>query len=57
MVLGSDGLWDTLSPQAVIRLVHDTVKQPAMCAKRLVSEAMQNGEQAMDYYCKHELCW
>lgn len=45
MVLGSDGLWDTLSPHDVIRLVHDTVKHPAMCAKRLVAEAMQNGSR------------
>jgi serine/threonine protein phosphatase PrpC len=43
VVLGSDGLWDTLQPQDVVRMVHDTVKHPTMCAKRLVAEAMQNG--------------
>lgn len=43
LVLGSDGLWDTLKPAEVVRLVQETVKHPAMCAKRLVAEAMQNG--------------
>ncbi len=43
IVLGSDGLWDVLGPEEVVRLVRDTVKHPAMCAKRLVAEAMQNG--------------
>jgi len=43
LVLGSDGLWDALQPQEVVRMVKDTVKHPTMCAKRLVAEAMQNG--------------
>lgn len=44
LVLGTDGLWDTLKPQDVVRMVQDTVKHPVMCAKRLAFEALQNGE-------------
>lgn len=43
VVLGSDGLWDKVSNQEVVDLVHDTVKQPAMCAQRLVTEALARG--------------
>lgn len=43
VVLGSDGLWDKVSNQEVVDLVHDTVKQPAMCAQRLATEALARG--------------
>ena len=43
LVLATDGLWDVLSNQAVVNLVHDTVKEPTMCAKRLVTEAITQG--------------
>jgi serine/threonine protein phosphatase PrpC len=34
LILASDGLWDVLSNHDAVGLVHDTVKQPAMCAQR-----------------------
>ena len=34
VILASDGLWDVLSNYDAVGLVHDTVKQPAMCAQR-----------------------
>jgi serine/threonine protein phosphatase PrpC len=45
LILGSDGLWDVLSAAAVARLVADTVKHPAMCARRLVAEALDAGSK------------
>jgi serine/threonine protein phosphatase PrpC len=43
LVLGSDGLWDVVSDQEAVGLVNDTVKDPALCAKRLVQEALARG--------------
>lgn len=43
VVIASDGLWDKLSNEDVVRLVHDTVKDPDMAAKRLVTEALTRG--------------
>ena len=43
LVLASDGLWDKLSSQDAIDLVHDTVKDASMCAQRLVTEALTRG--------------
>lgn len=34
LILASDGLWDVLSNYDAVGLVHDTVKQPTMCAQR-----------------------
>ncbi len=34
LILASDGLWDVVSNHDAIGLVHDTVKQPTMCAQR-----------------------
>lgn len=45
VVLASDGLWDVLSNEEAVRLVHDTVKEPDMCARRLVSTAFERGSQ------------
>ena len=43
LILASDGLWDTLSNQAAVDLIRDTVKEPTMCAQRLVTEAITKG--------------
>ncbi len=34
VVMASDGLWDKLSNEEAVGLVHDTVKQPTMAAQR-----------------------
>lgn len=33
-VVASDGLWDKLTNEEAVGLVHDTVKQPTMAAQR-----------------------
>jgi serine/threonine protein phosphatase PrpC len=43
LVLASDGLWDVVSNNDVVMLVHDTVKNPSMAAKRLAMEALVRG--------------
>ena len=43
LLLGCDGLWDTVSEQEAARLVAETVKQPAMIASRLVEAALAAG--------------
>lgn len=43
LVLASDGLWDVLSNEEAVRLVQDTVKEPGMCARRLVAAALERG--------------
>lgn len=43
VVLASDGLWDKVSNQEAVDLIHDTVKQPTMCAQRLAMEALARG--------------
>ena len=45
IILGSDGLWDVISNQEAVQYVHDTVKHPDMCAKRLANEALTRGSQ------------
>jgi serine/threonine protein phosphatase PrpC len=40
LILGTDGLWDVIGDQEAVGLVHDTVKDPFLCAKRLVMEAL-----------------
>lgn len=45
LVLGTDGLWDVISDQEAVGLVQDTVKDPALCAKRLVQEALARGSK------------
>lgn len=45
LILASDGLWDVLSNYDAVGLVHDTVKQPTMCAQRLVTEALTRGSK------------
>ena len=42
-VLASDGLWDVVSNADAVALVHDTVKNPSMAAKRLAVEALARG--------------
>lgn len=43
IILATDGFWDVLSPDECVALVCDTVKEPDMCAKRLVTEALARG--------------
>ncbi|CAL5221159.1 g3298 [Coccomyxa viridis] len=43
VVAASDGLWDCISNEEAVNIVHDTVKEPAMCAKRLATEALTRG--------------
>ncbi|GIL61123.1 hypothetical protein Vafri_15520 [Volvox africanus] len=43
VVLGTDGLWDVISAQEAVGLVYDTVKDPTLAAKRLVTEALMRG--------------
>ena len=43
LILGCDGLWDTLTLGEAARLVAETVKQPAMLASRLVEVALSEG--------------
>jgi len=43
LVLASDGVWDALGDEDVCRIVRDTVKHPAMAAKRVVTEAVDRG--------------
>lgn len=43
LVIASDGLWDSMSNEEAVSIVYDTVKQPEMCAKRLVTEAIARG--------------
>ena len=46
MVLGSDGLWDACGNEEAVGLVRDTVKDPTLCAKRLVTEVLARGERS-----------
>ena len=41
--MGSDGLWDKMKNTRAVEIVQSTVKEPAMCSKRLVVEALQSG--------------
>ncbi|CAK0781962.1 hypothetical protein CVIRNUC_005517 [Coccomyxa viridis] len=43
VIVASDGLWDCISNEEAVNIVHDTVKEPAMCAKRLATEALTRG--------------
>ena len=52
LVLASDGLWDCLSNEAVISLIRDTVKEPTMCAQRLVTQAITNGSGGDLFPCQ-----
>lgn len=43
LVIGSDGLFDFLSDEAVVKGVLDTAKEPGLSAKRLGSESIARG--------------
>lgn len=43
LVLATDGLWDVITSEEAVGLVRDTVKDPVMCSKRLVTEALARG--------------
>lgn len=45
LILATDGVWDVMTGQQAVDLIHDTVKQPAMCARRLVTEALARGSR------------
>lgn len=45
LIIASDGLWDVMSSATAVGLVLDTVKEPTMCAQRLVAEALTCGSQ------------
>ncbi|KAL5546796.1 hypothetical protein UlMin_006483 [Ulmus minor] len=45
LVMASDGLWDVVSNEEVIRIIRDTVKEPGMCSKRLATEAAERGSK------------
>lgn len=45
VVLASDGVWDVMTGEDVIDVVMGTVKQPAMCAQRIVMEALTRGSE------------
>ncbi|XP_020596132.1 protein kinase and PP2C-like domain-containing protein [Phalaenopsis equestris] len=45
LVMASDGLWDVMSNKEVISIIRDTVKEPTLCSKRLVTEAAARGSK------------
>ena len=45
LVLGTDGLWDHVGNEEVLRMIQDTVKQPSMSAQRLGLEAITRGSK------------
>ncbi|XP_037495003.1 protein kinase and PP2C-like domain-containing protein [Jatropha curcas] len=45
LVMASDGLWDVVSNAEVVNIIRDTVKEPAMCSKRLATEAAERGSK------------
>ncbi|MED6210526.1 hypothetical protein PIB30_064898 [Stylosanthes scabra] len=45
LVMGSDGLWDVMSGEEVIKIIRETVKEGGMCSKRLATEAVGRGSR------------
>lgn len=45
LVMASDGLWDVVRNEDVVSIIKDTVKEPAMCSKRLATEAAERGSK------------
>ncbi|XP_020579904.1 protein kinase and PP2C-like domain-containing protein isoform X2 [Phalaenopsis equestris] len=45
LVMASDGLWDVMSNKEVISIIRDTVKEPTLCSKRLVTDAAARGSK------------
>lgn len=43
LVIATDGVWDSMSGNDIVSLISNTVKQPAMCAQRIVVEAVARG--------------
>ncbi|CAN1243586.1 Protein kinase and PP2C-like domain-containing protein [Linum perenne] len=41
--MASDGLWDCVRNDEVVRIIRDTVQEPTMCSKRLATEAAERG--------------
>jgi len=49
--MATDGLWYVISNEDVVSIMRDTVKEPAMCSKRLAIEASERGS-AGDFFCE-----
>jgi len=45
LLLASDGVWEVLSNEEAVGLVHDTVKDPYLCGKRVATEALARGSR------------
>ncbi|CAM8981929.1 unnamed protein product [Rhodiola kirilowii] len=45
LVMASDGLWDVISNDEVVRIIKETVKEAGMCSKRLATEAAERGSK------------
>ena len=45
VVIASDGLWDVATDAEAVAWIADTVKHPAMAAKRLATEAVTRGSR------------
>ncbi|GBF88929.1 hypothetical protein Rsub_01428 [Raphidocelis subcapitata] len=45
LVMATDGVWDVMTDAEAVALVRDTVKDPQMSAKRLVTEALSRGSR------------
>jgi len=43
LLLATDGVWDVMSAADVVKSLHSTVKEPYMCAKKIVMDAYQRG--------------
>ena len=45
LVIATDGVFDALDGDEIIQICNETVKQPAMCAQRIVTEAIAKGSE------------
>ncbi|XP_031489998.1 protein kinase and PP2C-like domain-containing protein [Nymphaea colorata] len=45
VVMASDGLWDVFGNDEMVPIIHETIKEPRMCAKRLATEAVERGSK------------
>jgi hypothetical protein len=45
LIMATDGVWDVMRDDEAVGLVRDTVKDPQLCAKRLVTEALSRGSR------------
>lgn len=45
LIMATDGVWDVMTDHEAVALVRDTVKDPQLVAKRLVTEALSRGSR------------